>query len=49
MGEPLPMIGGGQPVSEAVMLLEHADAAMVLIDGKPAGVLTRMDLLSHLA
>jgi cystathionine beta-synthase len=49
MGEPLPMIGGGQPVSEAVALLENADAAMVLIEGKPAGVLTRMDLLSHLA
>jgi cystathionine beta-synthase len=49
MGEPLPMIGGGQPVSEAVTLLENADAAMVLIDGKPAGVLTRMDLLAHLA
>jgi cystathionine beta-synthase len=47
MGEPLPMIGGGQPVSEAVTLLEHADAAMVLIDGKPAGVLTRQDLLAH--
>jgi cystathionine beta-synthase len=49
MGEPLPMIGGGQPVSEAVAMLENADAAMVLIDGKPAGVLTRMDLLAHLA
>jgi cystathionine beta-synthase len=49
MGEPLPMIGGGQPVSEAVALLENADAAMVLIDGKPAGVLTRMDLLAHIA
>jgi cystathionine beta-synthase len=49
MGEPLPMIGGGQPVSEAVALLENSDAAMVLIDGKPAGVLTRMDLLAHLA
>ncbi|BFU46893.1 cystathionine beta-synthase [Krasilnikovia sp. MM14-A1004] len=48
MGEPLPMIGGGQPVSEAVSLLERADAAMVLIDGKPAGVLTRQDLLTHL-
>ncbi len=48
MGDPLPMIGGGQPVSEAVTLLEHADAAMVLIDGKPAGVLTRQDLLAHL-
>ncbi|WP_199516490.1 cystathionine beta-synthase [Nucisporomicrobium flavum] len=49
MGDPLPMIGGGQPVSEAVALLEHADAAMVLIDGKPAGVLTRQDLLAHLS
>ncbi len=48
MGEPLPVIGGGQPVSEAVTLLERADAAMVLIDGKPAGVLTRQDLLAHL-
>ena len=49
MGDPLPMIGGGQPVSEAVALLESADAAMVLIDGKPAGVLTRQDLLAHLS
>jgi cystathionine beta-synthase len=49
MAEPLPMIGGGQPVSEAVAMLEHADAAMVLIDGKPAGVLTRQDLLTHLS
>ncbi|MDR7279291.1 cystathionine beta-synthase [Catenuloplanes atrovinosus] len=49
MADPLPMIGGGQPVSEAVKLLEQSDAAMVLIDGKPAGVLTRQDLLAHLA
>jgi cystathionine beta-synthase len=49
MGDPLPMIGGGQPVAEAVALLEKADAAMVLIDGKPSGVLTRQDLLAHLS
>jgi cystathionine beta-synthase len=49
MTDPLPMIGGGQPVSEAVALLEKADAAMVLVDGKPAGVLTRQDLLAHLS
>jgi cystathionine beta-synthase len=49
MGDPLPMIGGGQPVSEAVALLENSDAAMVLIDGKPAGVLTRQDLLAHIS
>jgi len=48
MGPPLPMIGGGQPVSEAVELLEKSDAALVLIDGKPRGVLTRQDLLAHL-
>jgi len=47
MGPPLPMIGGGQPVVEAVALLEKADAAMVLIDGKPAGVITRQDLLAY--
>ncbi|MBG0563189.1 cystathionine beta-synthase [Actinoplanes aureus] len=49
MGDPLPMIGGGEPVAEAVGLLEKADAAMVLVDGKPAGVLTRQDLLAHLS
>ena len=48
MGPPLPMVGGGQPVREAVALLEKADAAIVLVDGKPAGVLTRQDLLAHL-
>ncbi|MEU1688677.1 cystathionine beta-synthase [Micromonospora sp. NPDC005707] len=48
MTDPLPMIGGGQPVSEAVGLLEKADAALVLVDGKPKGVLTRQDLLAHL-
>ncbi len=42
----LPMIGGGQPVSEAVAALEKADAAIVLVDGKPAGVITRQDLLA---
>ncbi|NBE81450.1 cystathionine beta-synthase [Micromonospora rubida] len=48
MADPLPMIGGGQPVSEAVALLEKSDAALVLVDGKPKGVLTRQDLLAHL-
>jgi cystathionine beta-synthase len=48
MAAPLPMIGGGQPVSEAVALLEKSDAALVLVDGKPRGVITRQDLLAHL-
>jgi cystathionine beta-synthase len=49
MGEPLPMVGGGQPVAEAVALLEKSDAAIVLVDGKPRGVITRQDLLSFLS
>jgi cystathionine beta-synthase len=46
---PLPMIGGGEPVSAAMTALETADAAVVLIDGKPAGIVTRQDLLGFLA
>jgi cystathionine beta-synthase len=49
MSAPLPMIGGGEPVSAAMAALQDADAAVVLIDGKPAGVLTRQDLLGFLA
>jgi len=48
LGPPLPVIGGGQPVAEAVALLEKSDAAIVLVDGKPRGVITRQDLLSFL-
>ena len=45
----LPMIGAGEPVSAATAALEAADAALVLDDGKPVGVLTRQDLLGFLA
>ncbi|MFV2085304.1 cystathionine beta-synthase [Micromonospora sp. LOL_021] len=48
MAEPLPMVGGGQPVRDAVALLAGTDAALVLVDGKPRGVITRQDLLAHL-
>jgi cystathionine beta-synthase len=48
MSPPLPAIGGGQPVGEAVALLRDAGAAIVLIDGKPGGVITRQDLLAYL-
>jgi cystathionine beta-synthase len=49
MSEPLPTIGSTEPAQAAVALLEHADAALVHEDGKPIGVLTRQDLLAHLA
>ncbi len=45
---PLPLIGAGEPVSEAVTALQSAGALLVLEDGKPVGVLTRADLLGHL-
>ncbi len=49
MSAPLPMIGGGEPVSAAMVALETAGAAVVLVDGKPAGIVTRQDLLGFLA
>ncbi|MDN3352541.1 cystathionine beta-synthase [Actinomadura sp. DC4] len=49
MSPPLPMVGSGEPVSEAVGVLEKAGAAVVLVDGKPAGLITRQDLLAFLA
>jgi len=49
MSPPLPVVGAGEPVDAAVSALEKADATVVLADGKPAGVLTRQDLLLHLA
>src|SRR5947209_6814245 len=44
MSGPLPMIGAGEPVSAAVAALHDADAAVVLDDGQPRGVVTRQDL-----
>ncbi|MDF5754778.1 cystathionine beta-synthase [Spongiactinospora sp. TRM90649] len=48
MSPPLPMIGAGESVSMAVAALEKADAAVVLDDGKPIGLLTRQDILTYL-
>lgn len=49
MSDKLPQVGSGEPVSTAVDALQHADALLVLDDGKPVGVLSRSDLLGHLA
>ncbi len=49
MSEPLPIVGAGEPVTAAIAALEKSDALLVHEDGKPAGVLTRQDLLSFLA
>ncbi len=48
MSAPLPMIGSGEPVSAAIAALESADAAIVVDDGRPSGIITRQDLLGYL-
>jgi cystathionine beta-synthase len=49
MSAPLPMIGSGEPISAATAALEKAGAAVVLVDGKPTGMITRQDVLMYLA
>ncbi|HEY1624375.1 MAG TPA: cystathionine beta-synthase [Streptosporangiaceae bacterium] len=49
MSPPLPTVGSGELVSKAVLALEKAGAAVVHVDGKPSGLLTRQDVLTFLA
>jgi cystathionine beta-synthase len=49
MSPPLPSVGSGEPVSRAVLALEKAGAAVVNVNGKPSGLLTRQDVLTFLA
>jgi cystathionine beta-synthase len=49
MSAPLPMVGSGEPLSQALSSLERAGAALVLVDGKPAGMITPQDVLGFLA
>jgi cystathionine beta-synthase len=49
MSSPLPTIGASEQVGAAMKALSGADGALVLLDGKPAGVVTRHDLLGFLA
>jgi cystathionine beta-synthase len=49
MSPPLPIVGSGEPVTAAVDALGAADALLVHVDGKPAGVITRQDVLGYLA
>jgi cystathionine beta-synthase len=49
MSAPLPLVGSGEQVSRAVEALEKAGAAVVLVDGRPAGMITRQDVLTFLA
>jgi cystathionine beta-synthase len=49
LGPPLPMVGAGEPVHEAMVALEKADAAVVVDNGRPTGVITRQDVLAFLS
>ena len=49
MNAPLPLVGSGEELPALRSLLESNDAVMVVEDGKPAGVLTRADLLGFLS
>ena len=49
MSPPLPQVGSGEPVADLMAVLERADAAVVLVEGKPTGVVSRQDLLAFLA
>ncbi|MEU3600209.1 cystathionine beta-synthase [Streptomyces sp. NPDC006798] len=53
MSAPLPQVGSGEPVADLMAVLgdtaRAADAAIVLVEGKPTGVVSRQDLLSFLA
>ena len=48
MSPPLPTIGAGEPLDTALRAFSEGDAALVLVDGKPAGVVTRSDVLAFL-
>ncbi len=49
MNRPLPTIGAGELVEDAVERLEEASAVLVVDAGHPVGLLTRSDVLSFLA
>ena len=48
MSVPLPTLGANEALETARAAFAKADAALVLVDGKPAGVVTRSDVLAFL-
>lgn len=48
VGKALPLIGIHEPIDAAREALSTSDALLVVDDGKPAGILTRHDLLTFL-
>ncbi|GAA4862439.1 cystathionine beta-synthase [Kitasatospora terrestris] len=48
MSKPLPVVGSGESVTNLMTVLENSDAVVVLVEGKPQGIVTRQDLLAFL-
>ena len=49
LAPPLPTLGATEPLSKAMTALSGGDGALVIADGRPAGILSRADVLSFLA
>nr|BFF13212.1 hypothetical protein GCM10025699_45150 [Microbacterium flavescens] len=49
VGAPLPLIGINESVTAARTALQTTDALLVTDDGKPAGVVTRHDVLAFVS
>jgi cystathionine beta-synthase len=50
MDRPLPLVDAGATLDEAYVLLRDGAAALIAVDaGRPIGVVSRLDLLEHLA
>ena len=49
MGPPLPTIGSGEPIDEAVSRLDEVSALVVVEAGQPVGIVTRSDLITFLS
>jgi cystathionine beta-synthase len=49
MDRPLPTIDLDASLDDAFQLLSEASAVLALADGRPAGVVTKLDLLEYLA
>lgn len=49
LSSPLPTLGGREPLSKAMTTLQEGDGALVIDDGRPAGIVTRADVLAFLA
>ncbi|MBP2370900.1 cystathionine beta-synthase [Pseudonocardia parietis] len=48
MSPPLPTLGAGESLQDAMKAFAKADGALVLVDGKPAGVVTRSDVIAFM-